>query len=74
MNRLGPLIIALTAELGTSWWRWVRAPTDGLRVAYGGVFWSYESHRFGAWLVIVLILYVTWLLLQKRRKVMPSAD
>ena len=67
MNKLSPLILALAAELGTSWWKWIRAPTDGLRVAYHGYFWNYESERIVPWLVIVFILYGTWLLLQRRR-------
>jgi hypothetical protein len=60
------LAIALVAEIGTSWWRWVRAPTDTLRAWYGGSFLAYEMERLIPWLVMVAMLLILWLLIEKR--------
>ncbi|HEV7747806.1 MAG TPA: hypothetical protein VGO56_22590 [Pyrinomonadaceae bacterium] len=57
-----PALIALLAELTTSWWRWVRAPTDGLRVYYRGNFWAYAAEQLAAWIVIFVILYGIFIL------------
>jgi len=50
-------VIALLAELATSWWKWVRAPTDTLRTYYKGNFWAYAAERLPAWIVIFVLLY-----------------
>ena len=60
-----PPLIALLAELATSWWNWVRAPTDGLRVYYRGNFWAYAAVRLLPWLLVFLVLYGTWILVEK---------
>jgi hypothetical protein len=60
-----PPLIALLAELATSWWKWVRAPTDGLRVYYRGNFWSYAAERLAPWLLVFLVLYGIWILVEK---------
>jgi len=63
---LAILVIALVAEVGTSWWRWVRAPTDTLRVWYEGSFVSYEIERLIPWVIILTILSGIWLLIRSR--------
>lgn len=63
---LAILVIALVAEVGTSWWRWVRAPTDTLRVWYEGSFVSYEIERLIPWVIILTIVNGIWLLIRSR--------
>jgi hypothetical protein len=58
--------IALAAELISSWWTWVRAPTDTLRVRYDS-FFAYEGERFLSWLVVVVFLNALWLLSRRAR-------
>ena len=58
--------IALVAELATSWWTWVRAPTDSLRVEYDS-FYAYEGQRLVFWLVVISVLCALWLLSRKIR-------
>ena len=65
---LAILVIVVVAEVGTSWWRWVRAPTDTVRVWYGGSFVSYEIERLIPWVIIVLILTGIWLLITRSRR------
>jgi hypothetical protein len=64
---LPAFFISLIAEVATSWWKWVRAPTDGLRVAYAGNFMAYASERLGPWLVIFIALWAAFLLLDRVR-------
>jgi hypothetical protein len=56
--------IAFGAEVLTSWWRWVRAPTDTLRVQYES-FFAYEAERLVPWMIMVVVLNVSWLLVIK---------
>jgi hypothetical protein len=58
--------IALLTELATSWWTWVRAPTDTLRVWYDS-FYAYEGERIVTWLIVISALYAFWLLSRKIR-------
>jgi hypothetical protein len=51
-------LIALLAEIGTSWWHWERASTDGLRLLYGGSFVNYEMQRLIPWLCLIVIFSV----------------
>lgn len=60
-----PPLIALLAELATSWWKWVRAPTDGLRVYYRGNFWAYAAERLMPWLLVFVVLYAIWILVER---------
>lgn len=64
---LAILVIALVAEVGTSWWRWVRAPTDTLRVWYEGSFVTYEIERLIPWVIILSILNGILLLIRRSR-------
>jgi hypothetical protein len=63
---LAVLVIALIAEVGTSWWRWVRAPTDSLRVWYEGSFWAYQMGRLIPWAIILAMSMIVWFLIEKR--------
>jgi hypothetical protein len=63
---LAILAIALVAEIGTSWWRWVRAPTDTLRAWYGGSFLAYQTERLIPWVAIAATLTILWVLTMKR--------
>jgi len=65
-NYLAVLVIALIADIGTSWWRWVRAPTDSLRVWYEGSFWAYQSERLIPWAIILAMSMIVWFLIEKR--------
>ena len=58
--------IALLTEIATSWWTWVRAPTDTLRVRYDS-FYAYEGERIVFWLIVISVLYALWLLSRKIR-------
>ena len=49
-------VVALIAEISTSWWIWVRAPTDTLRAWYEGSFISYELERLVPWLIIFIVV------------------
>ena len=63
---LAILVIALVAEVGTSWWRWVRAPTDSLRVWYQGSFLAYEGERLVPWIIILAVASAAYFLLKRR--------
>lgn len=58
-------VIALLTELATSWWKWIRAPTDTLRTYYRGNFWAYAVERLPAWIIIFVLLYVTLLVAER---------
>jgi hypothetical protein len=64
-------LLALVAEVATSWWQWVRAPTDTLRVRYGGSFLAFEIERFIPWLIILMIAIAAYLVLRVRYKSRP---
>ena len=64
---LPAFIIAFTAEVATSWWKWVRAPTDGLRVFYRGNFFAYAAERLVPWLIIFVVLWAAFLLVDRTR-------
>ncbi len=57
------VLLALVAELASSWWLWARAPTDTLRVLYSG-FWNYEGGRLLCWGILssicVVIGFILW--------------
>jgi|GEM_PF-2288683 hypothetical protein len=61
------LVISLTAEMFASRWAWESAPTDSLRVYYQGNFWSYVGERLVPWLVITVVLWLAFLLLDRIR-------
>ena len=63
---LALFLLALLAELATSWWRWVRAPTDSLRVWYKGSFVAYEAERLVPWIIILTVVTGVYLILKKR--------
>ena len=63
---LAIFVIALLAELGTSWWRWARAPTDSLRVWYQGSFLVYEAERLVPWIIVLTVVTAAYLVLKKR--------
>lgn len=58
--------IALLTEVATSWWTWVRAPSDTLRVRYDS-FYAYEGERLFFWLIVISALGALWLLSRKIR-------
>ena len=58
--------IALLTEVATSWWTWVRAPTDTLRVRYDS-FYAYEGERLVFWLIVISTLCALLLLSRKIR-------
>jgi len=65
-NTTAFLIIALAAELGTTWFQRLRATTD---VAPGLYYPSFERllvERLFVWFVIVALLGTIWLLISKR--------
>lgn len=67
MKRFGTAAgIALVTKLATSWWTWVRAPTDSLRVEYDS-FYAYEAERLVFWLIAISALGALWLLCRKIR-------
>lgn len=52
-------LIALLAEVGTSWWLWRRAHnTDALRPLYGQSFINYELERLIPWLGLIVIFSI----------------
>lgn len=57
--------VCLLTELGTSWWTWVHAPTDSLRVVYDESFLAYERSRLVVWLVIMIVITLIWLVSRK---------
>jgi hypothetical protein len=64
---LSASLITLIAEIATSWWKWARAPTDGLRVYYRGNFAAYAVERLVPWLIIFASLWVIFLIFDRRR-------
>ena len=56
--------IAFGAEVLTSWWTWVRAPTDTLRVQYES-FFAYEAERLLPWVIMALVLNGSWFLVRR---------
>ena len=57
--------VTLLTELATSWWTWVRAPTDSLRVVYDESFLMYERPRLLIWLIIMIVITLIWLVARK---------
>jgi hypothetical protein len=65
-NTTAFLIIALAAELGTTWFQKLRTVTD---VAPGLYYPSFETLLIGrlvVWFIIVAVLGTIWLLISKR--------
>lgn len=56
-------VISLAVEVGTSLWRWLRAPTDGLHVEYNFSFLAYEAERIVPWAVFFVLMILLWLFL-----------
>jgi len=56
--------VTLLTELATSWWMWVRAPTDTLRVQYDS-FFAYERQRLLVWLIVMIVITLIWLVSRK---------
>ena len=73
MRLLAFFILALLAELGSSWWTWVRSPTDSLRALYLGSFLDYEIERLVPWSVILIAITLIGLVLHRHKKVDRSA-
>jgi hypothetical protein len=65
LNLTTAFLLALVAEIGTSWWRWARAPTDGLRVYWEGNFWAYAAERLVPWLIILIVAWMLYLLVKR---------
>jgi hypothetical protein len=63
---LALFVVALIAEISASWWTWVRAPTDSLRVGYQGSFITYELERLVPWLIIFIALNSTLYFIERR--------
>ena len=64
-NTTAFLIIALAAELGTTWFQRLRTTTD---VAPGLYYPSFESplvERLFVWFIIVAVLGTLWLMISK---------
>lgn len=59
-------LIALIAEVFSSRWTWESAPTDSLRVIYGGSFWAYESECIIPWLICFTILGIVRVIRAKK--------
>lgn len=65
-NTTAFLIIALAAELGTTWFQKLRTATD---VAPGLYYPSFETlliERLVVWFIIVAVLGTIWLFISKR--------
>jgi hypothetical protein len=43
-----------------SWWIWVRAPTDSIRIRYAG-FWDFEFSRLHYSLPILVSVVAVWI-------------
>ena len=56
-------VVSLSVEVFTSLWKWLRAPTDGLRVNYNGNFLAYEAERLVPWVACFLLVASLWLVL-----------
>src|SRR5262249_46820151 len=52
--------LLLGAEVASSLLLWVRAPTDSIRVKYGG-FWNFELGRLYFWVLVFGSLTIVWL-------------
>ena len=59
--------ISLLAGIATSWWNWVRAPTDNLQVYYRGNFAAYAVERLIPWLIIFATLWAIFLMFDRAR-------
>lgn len=57
--------VTLLTELAASWWMWMRAPTDTLRVRYDESFFLYERPRLLVWLIIMIVITLIWLVSRK---------
>ena len=57
--------VTLLTELATSWWTWIRAPTDSLRVVYDESFFLYERQRLLVWLIVMIVITLIWLVSRK---------
>jgi hypothetical protein len=65
LNLLSAFVIALVAEIGASWWLWISAPTDGLRVYWNGNFGAYAAERLVPWLIILILAWGVYFLLKR---------
>lgn len=68
MKFLVLLALALLAELGASWWTWVRSPTDSLRALYLGSFLDYELERLVPWSVVMMAGMLAWFVWLRRKR------
>jgi hypothetical protein len=65
------LVAGFTGEITTSWWQFMRAPTDGLRPLFEMSFVSYEADRIAAWLIFFPAATLLALLISSKRIVEP---
>jgi hypothetical protein len=61
-------VVALVAEVGTSFWVWGRYPTDSVRTWYGESFRLYEAERLTPWAIIFAATCGVWVLFSKRTR------
>ena len=67
MKRILPcLMIALTAELGTTWFQKLRTTTDVAPGLYYPDFQTLLLERPRGWLIIFVVLSAAWLLISRR--------
>ena len=66
------LVAGFAGEIATSWWQFMRAPTDGLRPLFDMSFVSYEADRIAAWLIFFPLATLLALLISSKGTVQPS--
>jgi|GEM_PF-4011284 len=66
------LCAGFAGEIATSWWQFMRAPTDGLRPLFDMSFISYEADRIAAWLIFFPLATLLVFLISSKWAVQPS--